>query len=218
MRLVLLGPPGAGKGTQAEVLSAEYKLPHISTGDILREEVREKSDVGIEAKSYMDKGGLVPDSIVTKIVVKRLGRPDATNGFILDGYPRTKTQSISLSSALDENGISIDRVLYFKTSVPTVIARLSGRRVCDNCKAIYHTKNNPPSKEGICDRCGGGLKQRRDDNEETVKKRLKVYEETASDLLGYYKEKGLLMEISGDLEVDKLFRSLKETFVKEGLV
>ncbi|MDB4349897.1 adenylate kinase [Omnitrophica bacterium] len=217
MRLVLLGPPGAGKGTQAEVLSSKYSIPHISTGDILREEVKERSETGMEAKAYMDRGALVPDEIVTKIVVNRIGKPDASKGFILDGYPRTKAQSESLSNALKTKGICIDRVLYFKTSVPTVISRLSGRRICAKCNAIYHTKNNPSLKEGICDKCGTELYQRKDDEEETVKKRLKVYDETAQELLDYYRKKSILREVSGDLDVQELFRSLKDYFVKEGL-
>ncbi|MFH1752661.1 MAG: adenylate kinase [Candidatus Omnitrophota bacterium] len=217
MRLVLLGPPGAGKGTQAEVLSKTYIIPHISTGDILRESVRDGSDVGLKAKSYMDKGELVPDEVVTEIVVQRLARPDAKNGFILDGYPRTKTQSLSLAKELDANGISIDRVLYFKTTVPTVIKRLSGRRICPKDGAIYHVNNNPPSKEGICDKCQTPLYQREDDKEETVKNRLEVYERTSKDLLDYYKKQSILTEVSGDLDVLDLFGSLKEYFKKEGL-
>ncbi len=218
MRLVLLGPPGAGKGTQAEKLAADYGLPHISTGDILREEVREGSDVGREAKSHMDKGALVPDAIVTRIVVKRLEKEDAGKGFILDGYPRTRTQAESLTGALRRSGIQIDKVLYFKTSVPTVISRLSGRRVCEKCGAIYHVRNNPPVKEGVCDKCAGGLKQRPDDKEETVRKRLEVYEKTSGDLLDYYRNRGLLTEVDGDEEAASLYRSLQSMFEKEGLV
>lgn len=217
MRLVLLGPPGAGKGTQAEVLAREFKIPHISTGDILREAVREKTDTGMEAKSFMDKGELVPDKIVTRIVVERLKKPDAEKGFILDGYPRTRVQSESLAEALKGNGIAIDRVLYFKTTVPTVIERLSGRRICSECNAIYHVKNSPPKVEGVCDKCSSKIYQRKDDNEETIKKRLLVYDETSRELLDFYKEKGILREVSGDLDVNELFSSLKEYFTKEGL-
>lgn len=218
MRLVLLGPPGAGKGTQAEVLSNIYKIPHISTGDMLRESVRDGSAVGVKAKSYMDKGELVPDELVTEIVVQRIAKPDAKEGFILDGYPRTKTQSISLSKELGAAGISIDKVLYFKTAVPTVIKRLSGRRICPKDGSIYHVKNNPPAKEGICDKCQAPLYQREDDKEETVKNRLAVYENTSKDLLDYYKRESILTEVSGDLDVQELFSSLKDYFKKEGLV
>ncbi len=212
MRLVLLGPPGAGKGTQAEVLSQELKVPHISTGDILREAVRNGTELGIKAKSIMEKGELVPDSVVTDIVVERLSRPDTLKGFILDGFPRNKAQAESLKKALRANNISIDRVLYFKTSVPTIIERLTGRRTCPKCNAIYHVKNNPPGKEGICDRCGAGLKQRKDDNEETIKKRLEVYDKTVKGLLDFYKKTRVLEEVSGDSSVDELFCSLKKSF------
>ena len=218
MRLVLLGPPGAGKGTQAEVLASEYNMPHISTGDILREAVREKTAIGMKAKSFMDQGSLVPDEIVTEVVVDHLFRQDTKKGFILDGYPRTRPQSESLSAALKKKGIAIDRVLYFKTSTPTVISRLSGRRVCPSCNAIYHVNNNPPKKEGICDKCGAGLQQRKDDEVTTIKKRLEVYENTVKDLLEYYNNTGILKEVSGDMEVKTLFRSLREYFKKEGLV
>lgn len=214
---MLLGPPGAGKGTQADVLSKEFDIPHISTGDILREAVREESKVGKKAKSYMDKGELVPDNIVTEIVVGHLAKPDAQKGFILDGYPRTKRQAESLSDALKLKDISIDRVLYFRTSVPTVISRLSGRRICPKCNAIYHVKNNPPLKDGICNKCGSELYQRDDDKEETVKKRLEVYRKTEEELIDYYKNVSILREVSGDLEVMELFRSLIDSFKKEGL-
>jgi adenylate kinase len=217
MRLVLLGPPGAGKGTQAVVLSEEYKIPHISTGDILREAVREGTEMGRKAKAYMDDGALVPDEIVTKMVAQRLKKPDASGGFILDGYPRTKRQSESLSAALGENGMSVDLVLYFKTSTEKVISRLSGRRVCGKCNAIYHTKNNPPSREGICDKCGSPLYQREDDKEETVMNRLEVYEKTSRKLIDHYRDEGKLREVSGDMDVRDLFGSLKELFKKEGL-
>jgi len=217
MRLVLLGPPGAGKGTQAEALSAEYKIPHISTGDILREAVREATDIGREAKSFMEKGQLVPDSIVTKIVVERLARPDASRGFILDGYPRNSQQAESLDTALESKKIKIDRVLSFNTSVPIIIKRLTGRRVCPKCNSIYHVNNNPPKKEGICDRCGSRLSQRKDDKEDTIIKRLEVYKKTEEELLRYYKNKNILKEVSGDLSALELFRSLKASFKEEGL-
>ncbi|MBL7069541.1 MAG: adenylate kinase [Candidatus Omnitrophica bacterium] len=216
MRLVLLGPPGAGKGTQAEVLSAEYEIPHISTGDILREAVREETEIGKEVNSFMERGELVPDNIVTEIVVNRVAKPDASRGFILDGYPRNKGQAESLDKALEGKKIRIDRVLYFKTSQSVIIKRLSGRRVCPKCNSIYHLKNNPPKKDEICDRCASKLLQRKDDKEDTVKKRLAVYKEAEEGLLGYYKTKNILKEVSGDLSAEKLFRSLKASFKKEG--
>ena len=217
MRLVLLGPPGAGKGTQAELLSKKYNIPHISTGDILREAVREKSRTGMEAKSYMDKGELVPDNIVVKIVVEGLSRPDTSGGFILDGFPRNRTQAESLSEALADKKISIDRVLYFETSPDTIISRLTGRRVCPKCNAIYHIINNVPIKNGVCDKCGSKLYQREDDKEETIRKRMEVYRNTESGLMSYYRKTGLLTEASGDLRSDELFRSLIKTFGKDSL-
>lgn len=217
MRLVFLGPPGAGKGTQADAISAEFNIPHISTGDILREAVREKTRIGLEAKSYMDKGELVPDDVVTKIVVQRLDRPDTVKGFILDGYPRTRSQAESLKKALDGKSVGIDRVLYFRTQEDVIISRLSGRRICPKCNAIYHIKNNPPAKEGICDKCGSRLNQRADDKVETIKRRLDVYKKTEDELLKFYKKEGMLQEVSGDMEASDLFRSLKDSFKKEGL-
>lgn len=218
MRLILLGPPGAGKGTQADVLSSKFKIPHISTGDILREAVREGSQIGKSAKSFMDRGELVPDDIVIKIVVERFTKKDSAGGFILDGFPRTKRQAEDLDKALNSKDISIDRVLYFKTSPETIISRLSGRRICPKCNAIYHIKNNPPQKDNFCDKCGAKLYQREDDKEETIKKRLKVYEKTEEELIDYYKNRGILKEVSGDLGVEKLFRSLIDSFKKDGLV
>lgn len=217
MRLVLLGPPGAGKGTQAAVLAGEYKIPHISTGDILREAVKTGSQIGKEAKEYMNKGELVPDDVVTKIVVERLSKEDATKGFILDGYPRTVNQAESLSSALDTRSMAIDKVLYLKTSPSTVVKRLSGRRICRKCSAIFHVKNSPPKKEGVCDKCGSELYQRPDDKEDTITNRLRVYNETEQPLLDYYRSKNRLKEVSGDLEVKELFDVLADYFGKEGL-
>lgn len=218
MRLVLLGPPGAGKGTQAVVLSEKLKIPHISTGDILREAVRASSDIGKKAKSYMDKGELVPDNIVTQIVVERLAKEDALKGFILDGYPRTKSQAESLSSALGLRGIKIDRALYLKTSVSTIIARLSGRRICSKCNAIYHTKNSPPKKAGVCDKCASGLYQRDDDKEGPIEKRLEVYNKTEGEVVNFYKDEGILKEFSGDMDVQELYRSLIIAFKEEALL
>ncbi len=218
MNLVLLGPPGAGKGTQADLLSKEYNIPHISTGDILREAVRNKTEMGRKAEAYMDKGDLVPDEIVTEIVVSRLAKPDAQKGFILDGFPRTKVQAESLKKALASKGISVDRVLYFQTSPSAIISRLTGRLICPTCNAIYHIKNNPPSKDNLCDKCNSKVYQREDDKEETIKKRLAVYEESAAKLIDYYKREGLLREVSGDLESDTLFSFLKDLFKKEGLL
>jgi adenylate kinase len=212
LKLILLGPPGAGKGTQSVVLSREYKIPHISTGDMLRESVKSGSDLGLKAKSYMDKGELVPDSVVIGIVAGRLKQADCDRGFILDGFPRTLGQAVELDKELKGMGFSIDMVVYFETSDKVAIERLSGRRVCRACGFNYHVKNIPPKKAGICDKCGGELFQRPDDKEETVLNRLKVYEAETRPLVDYYEKKNILKKVSGDLGVDELFRVLSKIF------
>ena len=212
MKLVLLGPPGAGKGTQSIVLSKIYKIPHISTGDILRESVKKSLPLGIKAKSYMDKGELVPDEIVTGIVVERLKNADTNNGYILDGFPRTVKQAEDLDTALDKSGSTIDMAVYFDTSEATAIERLSGRRVCKACGFNYHIKNIPPKKDGVCDKCGSELFQRPDDKEDTVRNRLKVYEVQTKPLVDYYTKKGIIKEVSGDLGVESLFEVLSKIF------
>lgn len=217
MRLVLLGPPGAGKGTQAKVLSQEYGIPHISTGDILREAVKMKTSVGMKAKEFMDKGGLVPDTVVIEIVAERVERQDCKEGFILDGFPRTRSQAEALDTTLARFKIPVDLVLYFKTSVEMIIQRLSGRRVCRNCAATYHIKNIPPKISGICDLCGGQLYQREDDKEETIRNRIRVYDTTAPDIISYYESKGIMRTVSGDLDVNDANVYLEELFVREKL-
>lgn len=207
-----MGPPGAGKGTQSVVLSKEYKVPHISTGDILRESVKAGEPLGLKAKSYMDKGELVPDEIVTGIVTERLKRPDARQGFILDGYPRTLKQGLDLDAALKMIGSGIDMVIYFDTSERVAIERLSGRRVCKKCGFNYHVKNIPPKKAGQCDKCGGELFQRPDDKEETVRNRLKVYDAQTKPLVDYYAKRGILRKVSGDSNVNELFCVLSKVF------
>ena len=212
MRIVLLGPPGAGKGTQSVVLSKEYKLPHISTGDILRESVKAVQPLGLKAKEYMDKGELVPDEVVTGIVAQRLKAPDTRNGYILDGFPRTLKQAEDLDRELKKMNSGIDIVLYFATSTAVAIERLTGRRVCRSCGFNYHVKNIPPKKEGICDKCRGELFQRPDDKEDTVRNRLKVYEDQTKPLIDYYSKKGILKTVSGDMGVDELFKVLSKIF------
>lgn len=217
MKLVLLGPPGAGKGTQSIVLAREYKIPHISTGDMLRESVKSGAELGLKAKAFMDKGELVPDEVVTGIVAQALTKPDTKKGFILDGFPRTLKQAKDLDAALKKIATGIDMVVYFETSAKVAIARLSGRRVCKNCGFNYHIKNIPPKKEGICDKCGGVLFQRPDDKEETVINRLKVYEDQTKPLIEYYTKQGILKKVSGDLGVDELFKVLSKIFTAAGL-
>lgn len=218
MRLILLGPPGAGKGTQAKVLTSKFGIPHISTGDMLREAVSSTTPVGLKAKSYMDKGELVPDEVVIEIVKLRLQKPDIKNGFILDGFPRTLVQAKNLDATLQKMGQDIDLVIYFETSAEVSIRRLSGRRVCRLCSANYHTVNMPPKKQGVCDKCGGDLFQRDDDKEETVRNRLTVYEQKTKNLLDYYKNKSKLRTVSGDKEVDEVFQQLVKIFQVDNLV
>ncbi len=218
MRLVLLGPPGAGKGTQAKVLSDRYAIPHISTGDILREAVKNGTQVGKQAKAYMDRGELVPDTIVNQIVVERIGLPDAKKGFILDGFPRTEAQAENLDRSLKALGIVLDMVIYFETSNRVAIERLSGRRVCRKCGANFHIKNIRPKVEGVCDHCGAELFQRPDDAEGTVRNRLVVYERETKELVDHYAKKGTLRKVSGDLNVDDVFLILSKMFKDEGLV
>ncbi|MFC1808412.1 adenylate kinase [Candidatus Omnitrophota bacterium] len=219
MRLVLLGPPGAGKGTQAKVLSNKLNLPHISTGDIFRETKKSGSELGKKLGEYMDSGALVPDDIVNEIVTERLSKDDIRDsGFILDGYPRTSKQAEALDKGLESIGLDLNFVIYMKTSKDTILARLTGRRICKACGSIFHIKNIPPKKENVCDYCEGGLYQRDDDKEDTVLKRLKVYDEQTRELIDYYKEKNTLKTVSGDLDVRQLYDVLFELFGREGLL
>jgi adenylate kinase len=212
MRLILLGPPGAGKGTQANILSRRYHIPHISTGDILREQVKEGTDLGKKAKNYMDKGELVPDNLVIKMVIERLEQKDAQRGFILDGFPRNVNQAKELDGELKKKDKDIDLAIYLKTSENIIIKRLSGRRICKQCQAVYHITNMPPKKEGICDKCQGKLYQREDDKPQTVKNRLRVYQEETSDLIDYYRNEDKLYVTSGNLDADALYEKLVEVF------
>ena len=216
MNLVLLGPPGAGKGTQAKVLSQKFKTLHVSTGDMLREAVKKGTEAGKRARSYMEQGELVPDDIVIDLVTERIAQPDAKNGFMLDGFPRNEMQADRLDKALEKAARKLDAVLYFKTTPRVAIERLSGRRVCTACMAIFHAKNMPPKKAGVCDHCGGKLILRDDDKEETVKNRLIVYEKETKSLIDYYKKMGILNEVSGDLNVDELFKDIEKLFIKKG--
>ena len=200
MIIILLGPPGAGKGTQAKVLVEKLKIPHISTGDLLRQNVKSNTPFGIQAKGYMEKGELVPDTLVNEMLLARIKADDTKNGLILDGYPRNIAQALILEGKLDKrDGIY---VVYLQTSQPVVIQRLSGRRVCTKCGANFHLKNMPPKKEGICDLCGAALYQRPDDCEETIKRRLDVYLKETASVVDYYDKKGMLYRISADEDPD----------------
>ena len=201
MRLVFLGPPGAGKGTQAQKLCADMNWAHVSTGDLLREAVAEKTELGLKAETFMSSGRLVPDDLVVSIVAGRLKKDDCAQGFVLDGFPRTVAQAEMLEETLDALDLKLDVVLYFATDRDVVIKRLSGRRVCTTCNINYHVTNIPPRAEGICDKCGQALIQREDDKPETVDQRLQVYEKQTAPLIRFYRERGLLTEMSGNLEV-----------------
>lgn len=197
MRIILLGPPGAGKGTQAKDLVTKYGIPQISTGDILRKNLADKTPLGLEAKGYMDKGELVPDSVVVGIVRERLKEPDCQKGYILDGFPRTVPQAEALDKALSGMGTPLDKVLSIEVQDEELVKRLSGRRTCRSCQAGYHVMFKAPKTEGKCDSCGGELYQRDDDKEEAIKNRLKVYQASTAPLIDYYKGKGLLRAVNG---------------------
>ena len=198
MKLILLGAPGAGKGTQAEILSAKLGIPTISTGNILRAAIKEGTEIGLQAKSYMDAGKLVPDSVIIGIVAQRLSQPDCQSGFILDGVPRTLPQA----EALDQHGITFDHVLSIEISDEEIEQRMSGRRVCAQCGAPYHVKSKPPKQEGVCDTCGGALVQRADDKAETVRQRLVVYHAETEPLKGYYQQKGVLVPVDNQPTIE----------------
>ena len=197
MKLILLGAPGAGKGTQAEIISKKLNIPTISTGNILREAIKNGTETGLKAKSFMDAGKLVPDDVIIGIVRERVARDDCANGFILDGFPRTIPQA----EALDKMGVRIDRVLEIYVPDEKITARLSGRRVCLKCGATYHTEYKKPKTEGVCDVCGEKLVQRKDDMPETVLDRLKTYHEQTEPLKGYYEKKGILRVVEGQEDV-----------------
>ncbi len=210
MRMVLLGPPGAGKGTQAVMLADKKGFLHLSTGDILRENVKNGTLIGKKAKAFMDKGELVPDDIVIEMMLDTIKNARSQEDFILDGFPRTVYQANNLDRELNKLKLSIDMVVYFKTSIKTVILRLTGRRLCSKCGASYHITNMPPKKQGVCDKCGSELYQRKDDSEETIKKRLEVYDIKTKELIDYYKVQGILKEVSGDMEAPKVYSELSE--------
>jgi adenylate kinase len=208
LRVVLLGPPGAGKGTQAKLLREKFEACQVSTGDILRKAVADQSPLGKEASEYIHRGALVPDSLIVKLVAERLKEKDCENGFILDGFPRTIPQAQSLDEILKKRGLALDSVLSVQVPPRVIVERLAGRRTCKNCGALYHQDFDPPQKNGVCDRCGGELFQRDDDREETISARLKVYETQTAPLIGYYRERGLLREIDGVGKVEDIRKRL----------
>ena len=208
MHILLMGPPGAGKGTQAAELVKAFQIPHISTGDMFRAAIKEGTETGKQAKSYVEKGQLVPDAVTIGIVRDRLGQDDCKKGFILDGFPRTVEQADALTGILKDLGLSLTRVLNINVPASDLIERAVGRRICKKCGATYHTKFNPPKKEGICDECGSELFQRADDNAETMKNRLSVYEASTKPLIDYYKKAGLYTEVDGRQAIDKVTADL----------
>jgi len=212
MMIVFLGPPGAGKGTQAEMISKEKKIPHISSGNLLREAVEAGTETGKKARNYIEKGLLVPDQIVVDIIKDRILKNDCKVGFVLDGFPRTLSQAKVLDEMLRNLGNSLDMVFYFSVSKESVVQRLSGRLICGACGANYHKIYVPSSKDGVCDKCGGKLNQRADDKPETVLERLRVYHEQTEGLIDYYKKSGILREISSDdARIEMITRKILDT-------
>lgn len=208
MRFVFLGAPGVGKGTQAEMVSAKYGIQKISTGDLLRAAVAQHTPLGKEAKGFMDRGDLVPDNVVIGLVEEKVGTPECAKGFILDGFPRTVPQADTLGTLLTTKELSLDRVVHFVIPREEVINRLSGRRSCSQCPAVYHVEFVPPKRDGVCDECGGELVQRSDDRKETVESRLTVYEEQTSPLIDYYRKNNVLVELNGSGSVDDVHERL----------
>ncbi|PMC34145.1 adenylate kinase [Bacillus sp. UMB0899] len=208
MNLVLMGLPGAGKGTQAERIVEKYNIPHISTGDMFRAAMKEETELGLQAKSFIDKGELVPDEVTIGIVRERLGKNDCQKGFLLDGFPRTVAQADALEGILSELNKQIDYVINIEVNKDILMERLTGRRICKQCGATYHLVFNPPAAEGKCDKCGGELYQRADDNEETVANRLEVNLQQTQPLLDFYNEKGYLRNIDGEQDIDKVFNDV----------
>lgn len=204
MNMIFLGPPGCGKGTQAKILIDTYHIPQISTGDILREALKKGSPLGLEAKSYMDQGSLVPDHLVTKIIEERLQQADCKRGFILDGFPRTAAQAEAFDTTLSKMGLELEYVFSIEVDDEEIIKRLTGRRICRQCGKSYHIDFSPPSKEGICDTCQGELYQRDDDREETIRNRLKIYQDQTAPLIDFYKKKSILHSIDGIGNIERI--------------
>jgi adenylate kinase len=208
--LVLLGPPGSGKGTQAKRLVDVLGTPHVSSGDLFRHHLSRETELGLMAKSYMEQGELVPDDVTARMVIDRISRPDCEDGVILDGFPRTLTQAEALDRALESRGQEVTLVPLIQVSDAEVMRRLTARRVCEECGAVYNLLFNPPEEEGVCDVCGGNLYQREDDNPETVRHRLYTYYKETSPLIGYYFAQGLLTEIDGEQSVEEVHEDLRE--------
>lgn len=209
MKVIMLGAPGAGKGTQAKMIADAYGIPHISTGDIFRANIKNGTELGKEAKTYMDKGELVPDALVVDLIMSRFAEDDCRNGYVLDGFPRTIPQAEALDAALEKNGEHVDVAVDIEVPDENIISRMGGRRACTNCGATYHVKYNPPKVDGICDVCGQKLILRDDDKPETVKNRLNVYHTQTQPLIDYYKKKDILRTVDGTQDMNKVFADIK---------
>ena len=208
MKIIMLGAPGAGKGTQAKKIAAQYSIPHISTGDIFRANIKNNTELGQKAKTYMDKGELVPDSLVVDLIMDRFKEADCVNGYVLDGFPRTIPQAEALDNALKANGEKVDFAINVEVPDENIINRMSGRRACVGCGATYHIKYNPTKVEGVCDACGEKLILRDDDKPETVKNRLSVYHEQTQPLIDYYNKAGVLAEVDGTKDMEDVFKDI----------
>ena len=208
MKIIMLGAPGAGKGTQAKMIAEKYGIPHVSTGDIFRANIKNGTELGMEAKKYMDQGQLVPDELTVKILLDRVAQDDCKNGYVLDGFPRTIPQAEVLDKALTELGDAIDFAIDVNVPDENIVKRMSGRRACLSCGTTYHIEHIPPKKEGICDKCGQELVLRDDDKPETVLNRLKVYHDQTQPLIEYYKKAGVLAEVDGTLDMEEVFQAI----------
>lgn len=215
MRIILLGPPGAGKGTQAAGIVEKYNIPHISTGDIFRKNIKEGTELGKKAKGYIDQGLLVPDELTVGLVTDRIAQSDCEKGFMLDGFPRNVAQAQHLDEYLKEVGISLDKVVNIEVDKDILVGRAVGRRICKSCGATYHVEFNPSKVDGVCDVCGGELYQRADDNEETVSKRIQVYLDETKPLVNYYSEEGIIANINGQQSIDSVFGDIVEALGSE---
>ncbi len=210
MNIILLGPPGAGKGTQADLLQQELGLPHVASGDLFRYNLKNETELGLLAKQYMDRGDLVPDDVTIAMVRDRLEQPDCDDGVVLDGFPRTIPQAEALEEMLKDMRRTLDGAIYIKVAEDELVRRLSGRRICRECQTPYHVDFSPPQQEGVCDECGGELYQRDDDQPETVRNRLRVYFEQTAPLIDYYREAGLLYEVDGHGDIEAVNKALLE--------